>query len=109
MGLDLAPRPSMPTKRPRRKTTLDKLSAYDGDDLIVIIETAKGSQNKHTYEPRFGTFVLRGNPPCGAVFPFDFGFVPLDGGRRRNPLDILVLMDAPAFTACIVPARLIGD
>jgi hypothetical protein len=48
-GLNLAPRSSVPTKNARGKTsaaTLDKLDAYDGDDLAVIIETAKGSQNK---------------------------------------------------------------
>jgi inorganic pyrophosphatase len=52
------------------------LHAFVGDELTVIIETAKGSQNKYAYEPRFGTFVLDGVLPAGAVFPFDFGFVP---------------------------------
>jgi len=56
--------------------SLDRLHAFVGDELTVIIETPKGSQNKYTYEPRFGTFVLDGVLPAGAVFPFDFGFVP---------------------------------
>jgi inorganic pyrophosphatase len=87
---------------------LDELSAYDGDDLAVIIETPKGSQNKYTYEPRFGAFALTGILPAGAVFPFDFGFVPSTLGEDGDPLDVLVLMDASAFTGCIVPCRLIG-
>ena len=33
--------------------SLDRLDAFDGDELTVIIETPKGSQNKYTYEPRF--------------------------------------------------------
>ncbi|MGI9034408.1 MAG: inorganic diphosphatase, partial [Pyrinomonadaceae bacterium] len=30
-----------------------------------------------------------------------------DGGDG-DPLDVLLLMDEPAFTGCIVPARLVG-
>ena len=88
--------------------SLDKLDAFDGDELTVIIETPKGSQNKYTYEPRFGAFVLDGVLPAGAVFPFDFGFVPSTLAEDGDPLDVLVLMDAAAFTGCIVASRLIG-
>jgi inorganic pyrophosphatase len=87
---------------------LDRLDAFDGDELTVIIETPKGSQNKYAYDPRFGTFVLDGVLPAGAVFPFDFGFVPSTIGDDGDPLDVLVLMDAAAFTGCIVASRLIG-
>ena len=87
---------------------LDRLPAFDGDDLTVVIETPRGSQNKYTYEPRLGTFVLGGILPAGAVFPFDFGFVPSTLGGDGDPLDVLVLMDAPAFAGCVVPCRLVG-
>jgi inorganic pyrophosphatase len=89
-------------------TSLDEFDAFDGDELTVIIETPKGSQNKYTYRPRFGAFVLDGILPAGAVFPFDFGFVPSTLGDDGDPLDVLVLMDAAAFPGCIVPSRLIG-
>jgi inorganic pyrophosphatase len=46
--------------------------------------------------------------PVSAVFPFDFGFVPSTRGDDGDPLDVLVLMDAPVFPGCIVPSRLIG-
>ena len=88
--------------------SLDKLDAFDGDELTVIIETPKGSQNKYTYEQQFGTFVLDGVLPAGAVFPFDFGFVPSTIGEDGDPLDVLVLMDAAAFSDCMVASRLIG-
>jgi inorganic pyrophosphatase len=97
--------------RTRRRTiaaSLDKLSAHDGDDLTVIIETPKGSQNKYAYDPRMGAFVLKGVLPAGAMFPFDFGFVPSTLGEDGDPLDILVLMDSSAFAGCIVPCRLVG-
>ncbi len=88
--------------------SLDRLDAFVGDELTVIIETPKGSQNKYAYEPRFGTFVLDGVLPAGAVFPFDFGFVPSTIGEDGDPLDVLVLMDAAASAGCIVASRLIG-
>jgi inorganic pyrophosphatase len=80
------------------------LDAYDRDDLTVIIETLKGSQNKYAYEPPFG-FVPKGVLPAGAVLRFDFGFVPSTLGEGGDPLDILVLMDSSAFAGCIVPCR----
>ena len=76
--------------------------------MIVVIETPKGSPNKLAFEPRYDTFVLKGVLPAGAVFPFDFGFVPSTRAEDGDPLDVLVLMDAPVFPGCIVPSRLIG-
>src|SRR5436190_19894984 len=87
---------------------LDRLPPFHGDELIVVIETPKGSQNKFAYEPRYGAFVLKGMLPVGAVFPFDFGMIPSTRGGDGDPLDVLVLMDAPAYPGCIVPSRLIG-
>ena len=75
---------------------------------MVVIETPKGSPNKLAFEPRYGTFVLKSVLPAGAVFPFDFGFVPSTRAEDGDPLDVLVLMDAPVFPGCIVPSRLIG-
>lgn len=46
--------------------------------------------------------------PTGSVFPFDFGFLPKTLGEDGDPLDVLVLMDEPAFPGCLVPSRLIG-
>jgi inorganic pyrophosphatase len=95
------------TRRARPKS-LDRLPAFDDDCLVVVIETPKGSPNKLAFEPRHGTFVLKGVLPAGAVFPFDFGFVPSTRTEDGDPLDILVLMDAPVFPGCVVPSRLIG-
>ena len=45
----------------------------------------------------------------GLVFPFDFGFIPGTRGEDGDPIDVLLLMDAPAFTGCLVSSRLLGD
>jgi inorganic pyrophosphatase len=42
------------------------------------------------------------------MFPFDFGFVPSTLGEDGDPLDILVLMDAPAHVGCLMDVRVIG-
>jgi len=42
------------------------------------------------------------------VFPFDFGFVPGTRGDDGDPLDVLVLSDAPLPMGCLVEVRLIG-
>jgi inorganic pyrophosphatase len=92
------------------QTPYSKLPAVDekSGDLNVIIETPKGSRNKYTYDPELGLFKLGGVLPAGAVFPFDFGFVPATEGGDGDPLDVLVLMDQSAFAGCLVSARLIG-
>ncbi|HEY0004849.1 MAG TPA: inorganic diphosphatase [Pyrinomonadaceae bacterium] len=86
------------------------LSAYaeSSDELHVIIETPRGRRNKYNFDEELGLFKLGGVLPAGAVFPFDFGFVPSTVGGDGDPLDVLVLMDEAAFTGCLVPARLIG-
>ena len=91
-----------------RSTSLERLAPFEDDCVLVVIETPKGSPNKLTFEPRYGTFVLKGVLPAGAVFPFDFGFVPSTRADDGDPLDVLVLMDAPVYPGCIVPSRLIG-
>ena len=42
------------------------------------------------------------------TFPFDFGFLPDTAGGDGDPLDVLILMDAPCPTGCLVDTRLIG-
>jgi inorganic pyrophosphatase len=51
---------------------------------------------------------LGGLLPEGMLFPFDFGFIPSTLGEDGDPVDILVLMDAPAHVGCLVDVRIIG-
>jgi len=53
-------------------------------------------------------FRLRKILPVGAVFPFDFGFIPETTGGDGDPLDVLVIMDEPAYPGCIIECRIIG-
>jgi inorganic pyrophosphatase len=82
--------------------------ADDSSHVNVIVETPQGSRNKYNFDEELGVFKLGGVLPAGAVFPFDFGFVPSTLGGDGDPLDVLLLMDEPAFPGCLVEARLIG-
>src|ERR1700754_2373468 len=74
----------------------------------AIIETPKGCRNKFDYDPETGLFKLGGLLPEGMIFPFDFGFLPSTLGEDGDPLDVLVLMDAPAHVGCQVEIRIVG-
>jgi inorganic pyrophosphatase len=89
---------------------LARLPAFGpgSDALNVVIETPKGQRNKFKFDDGKGLFVLSGVLPAGAVFPFDFGFVPSTKGEDGDPLDVLVLMDEPAFPGCLLAATVIG-
>jgi inorganic pyrophosphatase len=76
--------------------------------LRVVIETPKGSRNKYAFNPDLGAFELRKVLPAGMSFPYDFGFVPSTRADDDDPLDVLVLMDQPAFPGCVLSCRLIG-
>jgi inorganic pyrophosphatase len=85
-----------------------KMSPFDGEHLNVVIETPRGSRNKYKYEPQLGIFRLNAVLPAGAVFPFDFGFIPGTRSQDGDPLDVLMLLDEPTFAGCLVGARLVG-
>jgi inorganic pyrophosphatase len=74
----------------------------------AIIETPKGCRNKFDYDPESNLFILAGLLPEGMMFPFDFGFIPSTRGEDGDPLDIMVLMDAPAHVGCLIDVRIIG-
>ncbi|WP_246102715.1 inorganic diphosphatase [Methylobacterium terricola] len=73
-----------------------------------MIETAKGSPNKYAYTEAFNAFQFKMALPEGTSFPYDFGMVPSTKGADGDPLDILILLDAPAFPGCVLEARLVG-
>ncbi len=89
------------------------LTPFDEDDaelLNVVIEAPKGSRNKFDFDPERGLFYVGGVLPAGAVFPYDFGFIPATLGDDGDPVDIMVLTDdgSQAFAGCLITTRLLG-
>ncbi len=88
-----------------------QLRPFDPDHeatVHVIIETPKGSRNKYAFDPGQRVFKLKRVLPAGMTFPYDFGFVPSTKAEDGDPVDVLVLMDEPAFPGCLLESRLIG-
>jgi inorganic pyrophosphatase len=79
-----------------------------GARSIVVVETPRGSRNKFKFDEQLGVFRLGSVLPAGSVFPFDFGYVPGTRGGDGDPIDVLLILDEPVFTGCLVRARLIG-
>jgi inorganic pyrophosphatase len=77
-------------------------------DINAVIETPKGSRNKYVYDEETGGYKLKKALPAGMVFPFDFGFIPATKAEDGDPMDVLVLTDAPTFSGCIVESKVIG-
>ena len=91
------------TRTPSERNAFIDLTPFSKtDELHVIIDTPKGSRNKYKYDAEYQLFTLGGVLPAGAVFPFDFGYVPSTEGGDGDPLDVLVLMDEPVFVGCLV-------
>jgi inorganic pyrophosphatase len=88
-----------------------RLKPFDSAEkrlLRVVIETPKGSRNKFAFDPKDHIYELKKVLPAGMTFPYDFGFVPSTKADDGDPVDVLVLMDEPAFPGCLLTCRLIG-
>jgi len=88
-------------------STLKPFNKKSGE-LNVIVETPKGSRNKYKFDEDHRVYMVHKVLPAGMAFPYDFGFVPGTRAEDGDPLDVLVLMDEPAFPGCLVCCRLVG-
>jgi inorganic pyrophosphatase len=85
------------------------LPPYNSDKVLqVVIETPKNSRNKYAFDHDRHVIALRKILPAGMIFPYDFGFVPSTLADDGDPLDVLLLMDEPAFPGCVLDARVVG-
>jgi inorganic pyrophosphatase len=99
----------MPAKTARHSILSETATYYaKSGALRAVIETPKGSRNKYTYDTDSDAFELATVLPEGMSFPFDFGFIPSTLGDDGDPVDVLLLMDAPVPPGCMLKCRLIG-
>lgn len=95
-------------KRRGAVTNPERLAVRGKEGLNVVIETPRGSHNKYKWDDELGAYRLAKVLPAGMSFPFDFGFIPKTKAEDGDAIDVLVLMDEPAFPGCVVPCRLVG-
>jgi inorganic pyrophosphatase len=73
--------------------------------IQAIVETPRGSRNKFAFDSEQKIFKLSRILPAGMVFPLDFGFLPQTKAPDGDPLDVLLIMDEPAYPGIAVTAR----
>ena len=87
-----------------------ELPAGEGapDEVNVVIEIPRGQTNKYEYDKQLHVFRLDRNLYSPVHYPGDYGFIPRTLSGDGEPLDALVLVDAPSFPGCLMTVRPIG-
>ena len=78
------------------------------DEVNAVIEIPRGQTNKYEYDKELQVFRLDRNLYSPVHYPGDYGFIPSTLSDDGDPLDVLVLVDAPSFTGCVMTVRPIG-
>ena len=74
----------------------------------VVIEIPHEGISKFEYDKQLHVFRLDRNLYSPVHYPGDYGFIPSSLGDDGDPLDVLVLVDSPSFTGCLMEVRPIG-
>jgi inorganic pyrophosphatase len=74
----------------------------------VVIEIPKGSRNKYEFDHEKGRIRLDRTLFTSTGYPADYGFVPETLAEDADPIDALVVLDAPTFPGCVVCVRVVG-
>lgn len=75
------------------------------DRVNAVIEIPFGETNKYEFDKENGVFKLSRPLYTSVHYPGDYGFIPSTLSDDGDALDILVLVDSPTFTGCLVTAR----
>ena len=78
------------------------------DIFNVVVEIPRGSANKFEYDIKLNIFRLDRTLYSPMHYPGDYGFVPSTMAADGDPLDVLVMVESPSFTGCLIEARAIG-
>ncbi|HYF29140.1 MAG TPA: inorganic diphosphatase [Candidatus Paceibacterota bacterium] len=84
---------------------LHDIPAGSKDEMNVIIEVSKGSQNKYEIDKETGLIKLDRANYSAAAFPAEYGFVPQTLWDDGDALDVVVLTTFPIPTGVLVKVR----
>src|SRR3954454_12720176 len=76
--------------------------------IDVTVEVPCGERNKYEMDHLDGRIRLDRQLFTATRYPAEYGFLSGTLGRDGDPLDALVLTDAPTFPGCVISARPIG-
>ena len=75
------------------------------EEINVIIEIPKGSNNKYEIDKETGLIKLDRANYSSAAFPYDYGFAPQTLWEDGDALDVIVLTTYPLQTGILVTVR----
>ncbi len=75
------------------------------DEMNVIVEINKGSNNKYEVDKKTGLIALDRVSHTAQAFPFDYGFVPQSLWHDNDPLDVIILTTFPLLPGILVKSR----
>jgi len=78
------------------------------NSINAVIEIPKGSSNKYEYDKEFNIFKLDRTLYSPVHYPGAYGFVPQTHAEDGDPLDVVVIVESPTFTGCLIEVRPIG-
>src|SRR5437764_14967320 len=84
------------------------VGANSPEVINAVIEIPLEGINKYEYDKELHVFRLDRNLYSPVHYPGDYGFIPSTLGDDGDPLDVLVLVDAPSFPGCVMEVRPIG-
>lgn len=75
------------------------------ETVYAVVEVPKGNRNKYEYSKTAGVIKLDRVLYSPLHYPGDYGFIPQSYFEDGDPMDILVMMNAPTFPGCVIEAR----
>ena len=77
-------------------------------EFDVLVEIPKGSRNKYEVDHETGRIRLDRMLFTSTAYPEDYGYIENTLGQDGDPLDALVILQAPTFPGCLIKCRAIG-
>ena len=77
-------------------------------EFDVLVEIPKGERNKYEVDHESGRLRLDRMLFTSTAYPADYGFIENTLGQDGDPLDALVILQAPTFPGCLIACRAIG-
>lgn len=78
------------------------------DIVHAIVEIPKGRRSKFEVDKETGIIRLDRYLYSSAHYPGDYGFIPQTLAEDGDPLDVLVMVNEPTFSGCLIEARVLG-
>ena len=74
----------------------------------MIVEIPKGRRTKFEVCKQTGLIKMDRYLYSSTMYPGDYGFIPQTLAEDHDPLDILVMVNEPTFSGCLIEARVVG-